>query len=41
MINKFLGNKNEIKKDKSKEILQKFNNLYINFYRALNENKRK
>jgi len=41
LINKFLGNKNEIKKDQSKEMLQKFNNLYINFYRALNENKNK
>ena len=41
LINKFLGNKNEIKKDQSKEILQKFNNLYINFYRALNANKNK
>ena len=41
LINKFLGNKNEIKKDQSQEMLQKFNNLYINFYRAINANKSK
>ena len=40
LINKLFGTKKENKKHSSKEILKKFNNLYIIFFRAIKRNKK-